>query len=86
MSIAHGWRRRSGKIWLVICGGLGAALAGGGCQTARYHGASPSARYFNECPRQVHEFYVGMNFNWSLEQPGAYHHAASPTVVATAAE
>jgi hypothetical protein len=51
-----------------------AALAG--CQTAEYHGASPSARYFNESPRQVREFYLGFNFNFSLDRPDDYHRDA----------
>jgi hypothetical protein len=47
-----------------------------GCQTAEYHGATPSARYFNESPRQVREFYLGFNFNFSLDRPDDYHRSA----------
>jgi hypothetical protein len=70
MGISNG--RRHGRSVILIT--AIAALAG--CQTAEYHGASPSARYFNESPRQVREFYLGFNFNFSLDRPDDYHHGA----------
>jgi hypothetical protein len=73
MRIANGWRQ--GRFVILITTIAAGAMLGG-CQTAEYHGASPSARYFNESPRQVREFYLGFNFNFSLDRPDDYHHGA----------
>ena len=47
-----------------------------GCSTANYRGASPSARTLSESPA-IKDYYVGMNLNFSLDQPEKYHHTPS---------
>jgi hypothetical protein len=64
---------------LVLSAGL---LAG--CETARYRGASPSARTFSESP-DMKDYYVGMNFNFSLERPEQYHRTAVPEMASAMA-
>ena len=46
-----------------------------GCSTANYHGASPSSRTFSESPA-IHDYYLGMNLNFTLDQPDQYHHVS----------
>jgi hypothetical protein len=45
-----------------------ATLAGGGCGTAAYQGAEPSARSFYEDP-DFHQTYIGFDLNFTLEDP-----------------
>ena len=52
---------------------LSAGLIGvGGCSTATYLGASPSARYFNETPA-IKDYYLGMNFQFAIDRLSEYH-------------
>ena len=79
MRIALRWASASSVVLFGAFAGIG-GLAG--CQSTEYHGASPSARYFSEQPRESRDIYLGMNFKWSLDRPEAYH--ASPALGANA--
>jgi hypothetical protein len=70
MGISNGLRQRR---WEILVTAIAAIT---GCQTAEYHGALPSARYFNESPRQVRDFYLGFDFNFALDRPDDYHRSA----------
>lgn len=48
---------------------LGGMLAASGCQTANYTGAEPSARSFNEDPTGFRDTYIGMDFNFAIDDP-----------------
>lgn len=66
---------------IALCSMVLSAGSLAGCETARYRGASPSARTFSESP-ELKDYYLGMNFNFSLERPERYHHSATPDAVA----
>lgn len=63
------------RVATLVCCGLGLCVGLGsitGCSTARYQGNSPSARTFSESPG-MRDYYVGMNFNFSVDRPTEYH-------------
>ena len=59
---------------IVSLAGIGAVLAIMGCSSTppQYQGASPSLRSVSGAP-DTKNSYVGMNFKFVLDQPGAYH-------------
>jgi len=63
--------RAATLVWcgLGLCVGLGSIT---GCSTAKYHDSSMSARTFTENPG-MRDYYVGMNFNFSVDRPTEYH-------------
>jgi hypothetical protein len=63
---------RSGMAVAVTVAVVG-VLVFGGCQTASYRGALPSARTLKGGPRQVGDFYLGMDFQWSIDRAGDYY-------------
>ena len=77
------WWRSAGLVTSIMAGLSG--VGGLGCRTAEYHGAIPSARSLTESPHEIRDFYLGMNFKWSLDRPDGYHRTSSaPTAVASA--
>ena len=59
-------------------------IVSAGCQTAAYRGAFASARSMKEDPRQLGDFYLGMNFRWSIDRPNDYFRppAGEPVAIA----
>ena len=78
MRTAQPWR-----LTFIVPGLIGLAALTGGCQTAEYRGASPSARNLNGDPQRSKGLYVGFDLNWSVDRPDAYHRA-DPMPVAAA--
>ena len=68
----------SGSVGVVVALAVGAATTGG-CATAEYRGASPSARTMTDSPRDLRDYYVGMNFQFALDRPGDYRPAPQDT-------
>ena len=67
------------RVGTLVCCGLNLCIGLGllaGCSTVNYQGSEPSARTFSECPG-VRDYYVGMNFNFSMDRPTEYRHVAS---------
>ena len=79
-------RTRVGGIALSAMGVVWVLVMGGGCNTAGYRGASPSARTLSESPREIRDYYVGMNFNFSLDRSSDYRYGVSPDNAAVPVE
>jgi hypothetical protein len=63
-------------------------MAAAGCQTAAYRGALASARSMKEGPRQLGDFYLGMDFRWSIDRADDYFRPppGEPVAIAAAAD
>lgn len=67
--------------WVRACGALAVVSLlpplAGGCSTAEYRGATPSVRKVSDYP-DARNYYVGMNFNFAVDQGREYHRASPP--------
>ena len=69
---------RIALLSVVVVAMVGVSLTG--CQTVAYRGASPSARTLTESPHEFKDFYLGMNFAFSLDRPIDYRRPDGPVL------
>jgi hypothetical protein len=77
--------KRSRISQLAFAAGLVGLAAIAGCETSNYRGVSPTARDF-DAPRGTRDYYVGMNFKFSVDRATEYRPAPSSGIVSSANE